>query len=166
VKNLWTDTEGSAATSFMSLAPTWFVVFSVFLMNVQLSRNYVQRDVVDHAASLAADAAMKVACADAQDYGGSSAGDLSGERLDAVNASIQNVLSLVSSGGKECHVSGRPSAGSGASGGRTIDVEVTCDFACTIPIAAQVMCSGSPPHVTFSAHQTAVAMGCDESDGS
>ena len=32
---------------------------------------------------------------------------------------------------------------------------------CTFPFAAQILCDGSPRHLTLTASQTAVAMGCD-----
>lgn len=154
------DQRGGAMTTMLSLSPTWLVVFGVFLMNAQLGRNYVQRDVVDHATALAADATTKTLCADASDFGGAPAGQLTGARADAVRASIEPVLSLVSSS-QGCHVDARTLGQGEASGTRQVDVVVTCDFSCDIPFAAQVMCSGSPPHVTFSRHQTTVAAGCD-----
>jgi hypothetical protein len=169
IARLLRDTRGSASTQLLSFSPTWFVVFGVFMMNVQLVRSSVQRDMVDHATALAADATMKTLCADGQDFGGAAAGELTGARADAVRASIEPVLGLVSSDTKRCRVTTRPTqggAGSSASGARAVEVELTCEFPCEIPIAAHVMCSGSPPHVTFSAKQTTVAMGCDTQDGS
>jgi hypothetical protein len=163
-RRLLRDQRGSAMTQLLSLSPTWFIVFGVFLMNAQLGRNYVQRDVVDHATALAADATMKTLCADARDFGGAPAGQLTGARADAVRASIDPVLSLVSSS-QGCKVDARTLGPGEASGTRQVEVEVTCDFSCDIPFAAHVMCSGSPPHVTFTARQTTVAAGCDEDEG-
>src|SRR5882672_5005211 len=97
VERFWKDTRGSAQSNMLSFAPTWFVVFGVFLMNVQLSRNYMQRDMVDHATSVAADTAMKVMCADSQDYGGAAMGEFSGGRAEAIRRSVEPTLHLASS---------------------------------------------------------------------
>jgi hypothetical protein len=162
--NLLTDTRGSATTNLLSLAPTWLVVFGVFLLNVQLGRTAVQRDMVDHATSIAADATMKILCADARDFGGAPAGQLTGARQTAVRASIDPILSLASSNPR-CTVEGRALGDGPAPGTRQVEIDVTCEFPCDVPLAARVMCSGSPPHVTLSAKQTTVAAGCDVGDG-
>lgn len=149
------DTSGNAVTEALSFSPTWFVVFGVFLMNVQLGRNYEQRDMVDHAASLAADAVMKNVCDSAD-------GTLEGQSLAAVNAQVQPLFQLVSSAKNPCKVTATPSGGeSSVSGARPLEVDVTCKFPCTIPFASNLMCTGG--FVTFTAKQRTVAMGCDGS---
>ncbi|WP_394847129.1 hypothetical protein LZC95_06625 [Pendulispora brunnea] len=166
------DTNGSGISNMFSFAPTWFIVSGVFLMNVQLSRNYMQRDMVDHAAAIAADTAMKTICADARDFGGASQGEFTGGRASAIRASVEPVLGLVAQGqasalskdDQTCKVTARPVHG-GIPGSRQVEVEVRCEFPCDLPFAAQMMCSGSPRHVTFAAKQTTVAMGCDMRDG-
>jgi len=158
------DTNGSGISNMFSFAPTWFIVSGVFLMNVQLSRNYMQRDMVDHAAAIAADTAMKTICADARDVGAASQGEFTGGRASAIRASVEPVLGLVSKDDNTCRVTARPKPG-GTPGSRQVEVEVHCEFPCDLPFAAQMMCSGSPRHVTFEAKQTTVAMGCDMRDG-
>jgi hypothetical protein len=142
------DTSGNATTNLLSFAPTWFFTFGVFLMNTQLGRHYVQRDIVDHAVALAADTTSKTYC---ENQGQSSA---------AVSASIQPLIQMVS-GGDPCQVQQQESGGGGDSGGRQIDVTVTCRFPCTIPFASQLMCDGG--YATFKASQKTTAMGCDGS---
>ncbi|WP_394836794.1 hypothetical protein LVJ94_07785 [Pendulispora rubella] len=158
------DTNGSGVSNMFAFAPTWFIVSGVFLMNVQLSRNYMQRDMVDHAAAIAADTAMKTICADGRDFGGASQGEFTGGRASAIRASVDPVLGLASNDAQTCQVTARPKHG-GTPGSRQVEVEVRCEFPCDLPFAAQMMCSGSPRHVTFVAKQTTVAMGCDMRDG-
>lgn len=154
-RGLLRDTSGNAITEALSFSPTWFVVFGVFLMNVQLGRNYEQRDMVDHAASLAADAVMKNVCDSAD-------GTLTGASLQSVDASVQPLFQLVSSAKNPCRVTATPTGEeSSVSGARPLEVEVTCRFPCTIPVASAVMCTGG--FVTFTARQKTVAMGCDAS---
>jgi hypothetical protein len=165
IERLLKDTRGSAQSNMLSFAPTWFVVFGVFLMNVQLSRNYMQRDMVDHAAAVAADTAMKVMCADTQDYG-APMGEFAGGRAAAIKRSVDSTLKLASKHEDACKVTATPK-GQTESGGREIEVEVNCEFPCEVPFAAQLMCSGgaTSKHVTLVKKQTTVAMGCDMKDG-
>ncbi len=153
IRRFLADVSGNAVTESLSFSPTWFILFGVFLMNVQLGRNYEQRDMVDHAASVAADAVMKNVC-------DSSDGSLSGAALDEVNTAVQPLFQLVSSAKNPCRVTARPSGqSSSVSGARALDVEVSCRFPCTIPIASAAMCNDG--FVTYSATQKTVAMGCD-----
>jgi hypothetical protein len=153
------DTSGDFVTNGLSFSPTWLVVFGVFLMNVQLGRNYEQRDMVDHAAALAADAVMKNAC---DNSAGAPSGTLSGATLDAVDKAVVPLFDLVSSAKNPCRVTARPTdSGLSTSGAREIDVEVTCRFPCTVPFASALMCTDG--HVTYTSKQKTVAMGCDAS---
>jgi hypothetical protein len=158
-QRLLRDTSGGAITDMLSFTPTWFVLFGVFLMNVQLGRNYEQRDMVDHAAALAADTTMKTIC---DNNNGSPIGALTGPSMGAVNTSIQPLLQMVSGASNPCQVQAIPSGdGGGVSGAREVDVEVTCRFPCTVPLASQLMCTDG--YVTLSAKHKTVAMGCDAS---
>lgn len=157
------DERGGLLENVSSLSLSWFAMFSVFLMNVQLGQSYHQRDLVDHAASVAADAAAKTLCADPKDFDGVARGDYRGARARAVESAARPILDLAATS-DACHVTARPKAAAeAASGGGTkeIEVQVDCEIPCRIPLAAQAMCSGSPAHVTFQAKQKAVAMGCD-----
>jgi hypothetical protein len=128
--------------NLLSFSITWFVTGSVFLMNVQLGKSYVQRDTVDHAAAMAADVAMKTYCD----------GDNGADR-----AAVAPVLDMVGSA-TDCSVTTMETGINGA-GGRELDTAVKCRFKCSIPIASQVMCTQG--HVTFEKHRHTVAMGCD-----
>ena len=46
-------------------------------------------------------------------------------------------------------------------GKKQMDVSVACEIPCNIPFAAQILCKGSPSHVSFEAKQQATATGCD-----
>lgn len=159
------DDRGSATTQLLSLSPLWFIVFGVFLMNVQLGRSYLQRDMVDHATAVAADATMKTLCADARDFGGVPLGAFTGARERAVREAIDPLLELVSSEPRACTLAVHPRGEGGSPGTQAVEVELRCDFPCDIPIAAQAMCSGSPRRVRFAAKRTTVAMGCDVAEG-
>ena len=158
MKRLLRDETGNAITELLSFSPTWFVVFGVFLMNVQLGRNYVQRDMVDHSAALAADVASKTVC---DNMNGSPSGSLSGPAMAAVNRTIQPLIQMASGANNPCTVNAKPSGGGGVPGAVQLDVEVSCHFPCTVPFASKFMCQDG--FVNFTAKQTTVAMGCDAS---
>lgn len=157
------DDRGGLLENVSSLSLSWFAMFSVFLMNVQLGQSYHQRDLVDHAASVAADTAAKTLCADPKDFDGVARGDYRGARAKAVESAVRPILGLAAMS-DACRVTAHPKAATeAASGGgaKEIEVQVDCEIPCRIPVAAQAMCSGSPARVTFQAKQKAVAMGCD-----
>jgi hypothetical protein len=159
MKRLLRDESANAITELLSFSPTWFVVFGVFLMNVQLGHNYEQRDMVDHATSLAADVASKTVC---DNMNGSPSGSLSGSSLQQVNTAIQPLIQMVSSTPNPCTVQGTPNGGGGGTSGAVqLEVQVQCHFQCTVPFASKLMCSGGM--VNFTGKQTTVAMGCDAS---
>jgi len=151
VRRLLRDESGNAITELLAFSPTWLIVFGVFLMNVQLGRNCVQRDVVDHATALAADVASKTYC---QKQGPAPQA--------AMTTTIAPLVELASSANNPCTVKATPSSsGGGDPGSVPLDVEVTCTFPCTVPFASYFMCQGG--NVSFKAKQTTVAMGCDAS---
>lgn len=154
------DERGGGLENVMSTSVSWFLMFGVFLMNVQLGQSAHQRDMVDHAASVAADTVTKSLCADAKDYGGAPIGTYVGARERAVNASVKPMLDLVAPA-DACQVRVKPAGANTDPGKREMDVDVRCEIPCKVPFAAQVMCEGSPRHVTFQSKQRAVAMGCD-----
>ncbi len=160
------DERGGMLENISSMSMSWYALFSVFLMNVQLGQGYHQRDMVDHAASVAADTVTKTLCADAEDYGGTPPGEYKGDREKAVNKAVEPLLGLVAP--KDACKVKATAAGGGSGGGasagdgkKEMDVTVSCEIPCSIPLAAQVMCSGSPPHISFEAKQKATATGCD-----
>lgn len=160
------DDRGGAMENLSSTTMSWYVMFSVFLMNVQLGQSYHQRDMVDHATSVAADTVTKTLCADAKDFGGVPLGQYAGDRAKAVNKAVEPILGLVAPK-DACRVSVKPKGGAGAAdpANKAMDVEISCEIPCNIPLAAQIMCKGSPAHVSFEAKQTAIATGCDSGEG-
>jgi hypothetical protein len=143
------DESGNVITEMLAFSPTWLIVFGVFLMNVQLGRNCVQRDMVDHATAIGADIASKTYC---QKQGP--------QPQQAITTAIQPLMQLASSANNPCTVQVTPSGGGGGdSGSVPLDVQITCQFPCTVPFASKFMCQGG--NVNFTATQSTVAMGCD-----
>ena len=146
--NFLRDTRGEATTNTLGFALTWFVTFFVFLMNVQLGQLFYRRDVVDHAAAVAADTAKKTYCMNEENS--------SATEGDAKKA-VQAVLD--SGGGNQCQVQIQ-SKGQGSDPGATnLEVSLKCSFDCNIPIAAQMMCKNGKSELD--AKLNTVAMGCD-----
>ena len=153
--NLLKDTRGEATTNTMAFALTWFVTFFVFLMNVQLGQLFHRRDVVDHAAAVAADTAKKTYCMKEENKGATeqAAKKAIKDFLDTAGGSEACQLSINASGG----------GGGGDPGAKPLDVKLECNFDCKIPIAAQVMCKGGKSKLD--AKLKTVAMGCDGKGG-
>jgi len=147
--DLFRDTRGEATTNTLGFALTWFVAFSTFLMNVQLGQLFHRRDVVDHAAAIAADTAKKTYCM--------KEGDKSATEQEAKKA-IKNVLDTAG-GNEACTLSIEESGGSSDPGAKGLQVKLECSFDCKVPIAAQVMCHGGVSKLD--AKLDTVAMGCD-----
>ena len=143
------DTGGEVTTNTLGFALTWFVAFFVFLMNVQLGQLFHRRDVVDHAAAIAADVAKKTYCMKEEDK--------SATEQEAKKA-IRNVLD--SAGGNEaCKLSVNASGGSSDPGAKSLEVKLECSFDCKVPLAAQFMCKGGTSKLD--AKIDTVALGCD-----
>ncbi|MBS2015305.1 MAG: hypothetical protein JST00_20630 [Deltaproteobacteria bacterium] len=150
----------SAAANVLTTTVSWSVLFGVFLMNLELGRAAHQRDMVDHAAAVAADTVTKTLCASAKDYAGMPEGAYGGAREAAVWKAVGPRLDLVAPPGA-CRIRATPAGPSLDPGVREMSVEVSCEIPCRIPFAAEIMCHGSPRSLTFKASQRAVAMGCD-----
>lgn len=149
IRGLLRDTRGEVTTNTLGFALTWFVAFSVFLMNVQLGQLFHRRDVVDHAAAVAADVAKKTYCMKEEDK--------SATEQEAKKA-IKNVLD--SAGGNEaCKLSVDARGGASDPGAKSLEVKLECNFDCKVPIAAQVMCRGGSSKLD--AKVQTVALGCD-----
>jgi hypothetical protein len=153
MKRLWSDTRGEATTTTLGFALTWFVTFFVFLMNVQLGQLFHRRDVVDHAAAVAADTAKKTYCMKEEDK--------SATEQEAKRA-IKNVLDTAG-GSEACKLSVDASGGSSDPGAKGLKVKLECAFDCKVPIAAQVMCRGG--QTKLEAKIETVATGCDGKGG-
>jgi hypothetical protein len=149
MRKLLRDTRGEATTNTLGFALTWFVSFFVFLMNVQLGQLFHRRDVVDHAAAIAADTAKKTYCMKEEDKS---------KTEEEAKRAIKNVLD--SAGGNEaCKLSVNPGGGASDPGAKGLELKLECSFPCKVPIAAQVMCKGGTSKLD--AKVQTVAMGCD-----
>lgn len=149
MKALLRDTRGEATTNTLGFALTWFVVFFVFLMNVQLGQLFHRRDVVDHAAAVAADTAKKTYCMKEE--------NTSATEQEAKRA-IKNVLDTAG-GNEACQLSIAARGEGSDPGAKPLEVKLQCSFDCQVPIAAQVMCKGGKSQLD--AKLETVAMGCD-----
>ncbi|MBX3210472.1 MAG: hypothetical protein KF850_00405 [Labilithrix sp.] len=143
------DTRGEVTTNTLGFALTWFIAFSVFLMNVQLGQLFHRRDVVDHAAAIAADVAKKSYCMKEEDK--------SATEQEARRA-IKSVLDTAG-GNEACKLSVEAKGGSSDPGAKDLEVKLACSFDCKVPIAAQVVCKGGSSKLE--AKLETVALGCD-----
>ncbi len=161
-RRLGRDDRGELISTTMSLTVSMFVVSGIFLLNTQLNKAYIQRDMVDHAAALAADAANKILCANSSAVGGDSLGSTTGSRADAVKAAVQPVLNLVAEQ-DQCKIEylQGDSPVTKVEPDQQLDVQVTCTIPCSVPFAAAHMCQGSPPSLTYQAKQSIQPVGCD-----
>lgn len=147
------DTRGETVTNHLGFALTWFCIFFTFLMNVQLGQLFHRRDVVDHAAAVAADTAKKTYC-------------MKEENTSATEAEAKRAIDKVldTAGGNEaCKLSVSSKGASSDPGAKPLEVKLECSFDCKIPIAAQVMCNGGKSKLD--AKLQTVAMGCDGKGG-
>jgi hypothetical protein len=147
--NLFRDTRGEATTNTLGFALTWFVTFFVFLMNVQLGQLFFRRDIVDHAAAVAADTAKKTYCMNEEN-----ASATEGDAKKAVQAVLDS-----GGGTQACQIQIQSKGEGGDPGAKNLEVSVKCSFDCKIPIAAQVMCKNGKSELD--AKLQTVAMGCD-----
>jgi hypothetical protein len=147
------DDRGEVTTNTLGFALTWFTTFFVFLMNVQLGQLFHRRDVVDHAAAVAADTAKKTYCMKEENK--------SATEQEAKKA-IKNVLDTAG-GNEACQLSINASGSGSDPGAKPLDVKLECNFDCKVPIAAQFMCKGGKSKLD--AKLKTVAMGCDGKGG-
>ncbi len=144
------DDRGDAQSNTLGFTLTYFVTGSVFLCNVQLGQLCYRRDVVDHAAALAADTALKTYCAKQES---SSAAESAAEKA------IDPVMTTIN-GQNKCTVQVQPTGGgSSDQGSQDLEVSIDCEIPCDVPLGAQVMCHDGK--VTFNAKKKTAAMGCD-----
>lgn len=153
LKRFAADTRGETVTNHLGFAMTWFCIFFTFLMNVQLGQLFHRRDVVDHAAAVAADTAKKTYCMKEENK--------SATEQEAKKA-VKNFLDTA--GGNEACQLSISSKGSGSDpGAKPLEVKLECNFDCKIPIASQFMCKGGKSKLD--AKLQTVAMGCDGKGG-
>jgi hypothetical protein len=153
LRGLLRDDRGMSTTGTLGFSLTWFVIFFVFMMNVQLGQLFHRRDVVDHAAALAADSAQKSYCAKSENR--------SAAEQEALKATMPILQTASNQPQQDCKVSIRPGGEGGSSdpGAKPLEVSLECSFDCKIPIAAQVMCKQGK--ASFASKLKTVALGCD-----
>jgi hypothetical protein len=148
--SLLRDTRGEATTSTLGFALTWFCVFFVFLMNVQLGQLFHRRDVVDHAAAVAADTAKKTYCANEENTSATE---------QQAKQSVQAVLDTAG-GNQACQLKVQQGGEGGSDpGAKGLEVSLECNFDCKVPIASLVMCKSGKSKLE--AKLKTVALGCD-----
>jgi len=152
-KSFWKDSRGEMTGGQLSFALTWTCTFFTFLMNVQLGQIFHRRDVVDHAAAIAADTAKKTYCMKEENK--------SATEQEALRT-IKNVLDTAG-GNEACKLTIDAKGSSSDPGAKPLDVQLKCDFDCKIPIASQFMCKGGK--TKLEAKIETVAMGCDGKGG-
>jgi hypothetical protein len=147
VRRLLADTRGEATSNTLGFALTWFVVFFVFLMNVQLGQLFHRRDVVDHAAAIAADTAKKTYC-------------MKEENELATKVEVKRAIqSVLDTAGGDCDLAMKPGPGGVDEGAKGLELSLKCSFDCRVPIASRFMCKGGKSELD--AKLKTVAMGCD-----
>jgi hypothetical protein len=147
------DTRGEAVTNHLGFALTWFCIFFTFLMNVQLGQLFHRRDVVDHAAAVAADTAKKTYCMKEENKSATE---------QEAKKSVDKVLDTAG-GNEACKLTIDSKGGGSDPGAKPLEVKLECTFDCKVPIAAQVMCHGGKSKLD--AKLQTVAMGCDGKGG-
>lgn len=152
-QTFWKDARGEMTTNSLSFALTWFVTFFVFLMNVQLGQLFHRRDVVDHAAAIAADTAKKTYCMKEENK--------SATEQEALRT-VKNVLDTAG-GSEACKLSIDAKGGSSDPGAKELEVQLKCSFECKVPIASQFMCKGGKSQLDAKLQTT--ALGCDGKGG-
>ena len=150
LRKLRRDERGDTTATTLGFTLTYFVAGSVFLCNVQLGQLCYRRDVVDHAAALAADTAMKTYCAKQES---SSAAE------SAARKAIDPVMSTIN-GQQHCNVQVQPSGGGSSDpGSQELEVSIDCQIPCDVPLGSEIMCHDGK--VTFNAKKKTAASGCD-----
>ena len=153
MRRFFRDERGEVTTNTLGFALTWFVTFFVFLMNVQLGQLFHRRDVVDHAAAIAADTAKKTYCMKEENKGATE---------QEAKRAINNVLDTAG-GNESCQLSISSQGAGSDPGSKPLEGKLECNFDCKVPIAAQVMCKGG--RSKLDAKLKTVAMGCDGKGG-
>ena len=136
----------NTTTSMLTTSLTWFATMFVFLMNVQLGQLFYRRDMVDHAVAVASDVATKTYCQ-------------KNESARLTEAEAQSAIAALedNAGLSGCQLRVRGNATS--EGEVPLETSLSCELACKIPIASQVMCRGGK--VKFEAKLKTTALGCD-----
>jgi hypothetical protein len=151
MRRLLADSRGGVSENLLGFSLTWFVIFFVFLMNVELGQLFYRRDVVDHVTSIATDTANKSYCKNDE--------NITATEADALRA----IDAVLDTAGGRCLVSVKPAGGAADPGAKPLDVGVKCAFPCKVPIAAQFMCKNG--QTTMASKQRTVALGCDGKGG-
>jgi hypothetical protein len=133
--SLLKDRRGAAVVETLFVFPVFFAFFS---MIVQLCYLEVAALGTQHAAIVAARAAIVVAGDDPKHYGGSAVGTLGGRRQAEVEEAARNALRVASS---DPRVKLDFSGGFGQ--GSIVRVKVQFDYACGVPVGSTVLCGAS-----------------------
>ena len=139
LRRLPADDRGAAIVEMLVAFPVFFAFFATI---VQLAYLEVAGLATEHAATVAARAAIVVAADDPRFYG-TGTGTLDGQRGEEVDEAVHNTLRLATD---------EPTAHTKFSGfaeGTIVTAEVTFDYPCTIPVGSVIVCGASRTrHIT------------------
>jgi hypothetical protein len=135
VARLYRSTGGGAVVETVIAFPVFFAFFS---MIVQLCYLEVAGLTTQHAANIAARAAVVVAADDPRHYGGSPLGTLDGARGKEVEEAVRNVLRTSSKDPKV-----RVTFSGGFGEGSTVKAKIELDYDCWVPPGGAIVCGAS-----------------------
>lgn len=131
-KKLLEERSGAAIVETLFVFPTFFAFFSVI---VQLCYLEVAALGTQHAAIVAARAAIVVAGDDPQHYGNSDVGTLDGQRRTEVEEAAKNALRIASVDPEvELEFSG------GFDQGSVVKVTARFEYPCAVPVGNTIVC--------------------------
>lgn len=132
---LWRDTRGAAVVEALVAFPVFFMFFSCLVQLIYLELASLT---TQHAATVAARAAIVVCADDPKNYGGGGTGSLSGKRKDEVEEAVKNTLRISSDDPKM-----RVSFSGGFGEGQIVKARVEYDHPCGVPIGGLIVCGAS-----------------------
>lgn len=133
-RTLFTDTRGAAVVEALVAFPVFFAFFSCL---VQLTYLELGALTTQHAATVAARAAVVVAADDPKHYG-SGTGSLGGSRKTEVEEAVKNTLRLSSDDPQM-----RVSFSGGFGEGEIVKARVEYDHPCGLPVGGLIVCGTS-----------------------
>lgn len=130
-RSIW-DSRGGAVVEALFTFPAFFAFFS---MIVQLGHLELAGLATQHAAILAARAAVVVAADDPKHYGGSPVGTLDGARGEEVEAAVKTALRISAEDPRV-----KVTFSGGFEEGRIVKARVEFDYLCWVPYGGMFAC--------------------------
>ncbi|CAN5924140.1 hypothetical protein BH11MYX4_BH11MYX4_23930 [soil metagenome] len=132
--SLLRDTRASAVVEALVAFPVFFAFFSILVQLIYLELGALA---TQHAATVAARAAIVVAADDPKFYG-SAAGTLSGRRQTEVEEAVKNALRIASDDPRM-----RVTFSGGFGEGQIVKAHVEFDHPCGVPVGGLLVCGTS-----------------------